>query len=461
MKEQGAAQSVSQGAITLLVVDDDRAVRDCCEAIVETMGITAVCAASAREGLALMERMPVDIVLTDFRMPGLNGLEFLEALRNNNPDVFVVIMSGYGSIETAVEAMKRGAYDFLSKPFKLSDLRQMLERIVGQLALNSKAGILREQVENLGGFSLLVGRSPEMQQIYRVIMRAANSSSPVLLLGEHGTGKELLARSIHLAAKDSSSPFIPIDCCSIMPELLESELFGHVRGSFPGAITNKQGLLASAESGTVFLNEVADLSLEAQTKLVRTLQEKAVRPYGGTKSVPLKARIIASSSRDLAKAVAAGKFRQDLYYRLCILIVRLPALRERREDIPPLVEHFLRKLSEEHGAKKNISTEAVWSLSSLDWPGNVAELEAVVERAYTLAAGTSIALSDVPHPIAAKPSARPVEDVPRTLPLAEVERLSVLRAIEASDGDKRKAARLLGISRTTLYRKLNDFKRSG
>jgi DNA-binding NtrC family response regulator len=246
-----------------------------------------------------------------------------------------------------------------------------------------------------------------------------------------------------------------------MPELLESELFGHAKGSFPGAVISKQGLLANAECGTVFLDEVADLSLEAQTKLVRTLQEKAVRPYGSTKAVPLRARIIASSSRDLANAVAVGKFRQDLYYRLCVLTVRLPSLRERREDIPLLVEHLLGKLSEAHGTDKNISTEAIWALSALDWPGNVTELETVLERAYTLAGGTTITPSDLPQQMAVKASERPAEDALRNLPLAEIERMSVLRAIEASDGDKQKAARLLGISRTTLYRKLNEYKRSG
>jgi len=461
MKEQGARSEISLESITLLVVDDDRTVRDACEAIISTMGIITISAASAREGLAVMERMPVDVVLTDLRMPGMNGLEFLEALRNANPDTFVILMSGYGSIESAVEAMKRGAYDFISKPFKLIELRQVLERIQGQLALNGKARHLRQELNKLGGFSLLVGRSAEMQQIYRVIMRAANSSSPVLILGEHGTGKELLARAIHLATKESSLPFIPVDCCSLMPKLLESELFGHVKGAFPGAMINKQGLLANAECGTVFLDEVADLSLDVQTKLVRALQEKAIRPYGATKTIPLRARIVATSSHDLAKDVATGKFRQDLYYRLSVLVIRVPPLRDRKEDIPLLVEHVLRKMSDECGTKKTISTEALRALVALDWPGNVRELETVLERAYALGAGTSIALSDLPQPVTNKTPSRPTQEMSRSSSLAEIERMSVLRAIEESGGDKQKAARLLGISRTTLYRKLNEYKLSG
>ncbi len=460
-REVAIGDSISGGSVTLLIVDDERAIRDACEAIAKTMGITTMSAASASEGLAVLERVPVDIVLTDLRMPGMNGLEFLDALRSVNPDVFVIIMSGYGSIESAVDAMKRGACDFIRKPFKLNDLREILARITSQLALNSKADRLRQELDKIGGFSLLLGRSSEMQQAYRIVMRAANSSSPVLLLGENGTSKELLAKSIHLATKDDGHPFISIDCCSLMPELLESELFGHVKGSFPGAVVHKQGLLANAECGTVFLNEVGDLSLEAQTKLMRALQEKAVRPYGSTKMVPLRARIIATSSRDLAKAVATGKFRQDLYYRLSVFVVRLPALRERRDDIPLFVEHFLRKMSTEHGKKKSISAEALRALTSLDWPGNVTELEAVLERAFTLATGPSITLSDLPHQTGANLSSRPTEDMPQNSRLAWVERLSVLRAIEDSGGDKKKAAQLLGISRTTLYRKLNEYKLSG
>jgi two-component system response regulator HydG len=394
-------------------------------------------------------------------MPGMNGLEFLEALRAANPDVFVIVMSGYGSIETAVEAMKRGACDFISKPFKSNELRQILEQIEGQLALNGRAGALQQEVEKLGGAALLIGRSPEMQQIYRVIMRAANSSNPVLILGEPGTGRELLARSIHLSTKNCNLPFIPVDCNSLMPKLLESELFGHVKGSFPGAVINKQGLLANAECGTVFLNEVADLSLDAQTKLVRAIEEKAIRPYGSTKMMPLRARIIASSSHALATDVSKGKFRQDLYYRLSVLVLRLPALRERKEDIPLLAQHFLRKISEETGRKKILSAEVLRALTALDWPGNVRELENVLERACALGAGTSIALSDLPYRVAGKSSVSSTEHATRDLSLAKIERMSVLRAIEDSGGDKQKAAGLLGISRTTLYRKLNEYKRSG
>jgi DNA-binding NtrC family response regulator len=401
------------------------------------------------------------VVLTDLRMPGMTGLEFLEAVRKVNPDAFVIVMSGYGSIETAVEAMKRGAYDFITKPFQVNALREMLKRIEGQLKSDTALRLLRQEVEELSGVSLLIGRSPEMQQTYRVIARAANSTRPVLIQGEQGTGKELLARSIHLASKESSLPFIPVDCYSLMPKLLESELFGHIKGSFPGAVTNKQGLLANAECGTVFLDEVADLSLDAQARLVRALQDNAVRAYGSTtKMMPLKARIMASSSRDLAEAVAIGKFRQDLYYWLSVLVVPLPALRDRKEDIPVLVEHFLRKISKESGPKKTISAEALQALSALDWPGNLRELETVLARACTLGAGTSIALNDLPAGIAAKPSGLPSDEVSRNLPLAEIERMSVLQTIKDSGGDKNKAARLLGISRTTLYRKLNEYSKS-
>ena len=368
-------------------------------------------------------------------------------------------MSGYGSIESAVEAMKLGAVDFLSKPFKINELRDLLVRIEGQLAANNAGERLRQEVDKLGGLSLLIGRSPEMQQIYRVVLRAATSYRPVLIRGEQGTGKELLARSIHLATRASNFPFIPIDCCSLMPTLLDSELFGHVKGSFPGAVVNKPGLLANAECGTVFLDEVADLSLDVQAKLVRVLQEQVVRPLGSAnKAVPLRARIVASSSRDLATAVAAGKFRQDLYYCLSVLVVPLPSLRERREDIPLFVEYFLRKISKERGTKKTVSEAALRSLTVYDWPGNVRELESVLARACTLGVGASIVPSDFPSSIAVK-QARSTDEISCKSSLAEIERESVLKAMRDSGGDKVQAARLLGISRTTLYRKLNEYKR--
>lgn len=457
MQQYVPGTAAAFGSMKLLVVDDDQGVRSACEAMIRSVGIATTSAASAREALAAMERAPVDVVLTDLRMPGMNGLEFLHALRKTNPDVFVIVMSGYGSIETAVEAMQLGARHFIRKPFKLSDILQTLAQIEAEIDRNGTARNLQREMERLGG---LVGKSPEMQRIYRGILRAANSSSPVLIQGENGTGKELLAKSIHLATKGCQLPFIPVDCCSIVPELLESELFGHVKGSFRGALTNKLGLLASAECGTVLLNEVADLSIEVQTKLGRALQEKAVRPYGGTKTVPIRARIIATSSRDLEKAVSVGKFRQDLYYRLSVLTMHLPPLRQRKEDIPLIIEHILRKLHDEYGIKKNISGEALQALLALDWPGNVRELETVLERAFTLAVGSSIGISALLQESKVNPSAPATEGASCKLSLAQLERISVIRAIEDAGGDKQKAARSLGISRTTLYRKLNEYEKS-
>ena len=455
MQDSVSGTDVSFASIKLLVVDDDLGVRHACEAMMRSVGIATISAASGREALSAMERAPVDVVLTDLRMPGMNGLEFLNALRKISPDVFVIVMSGYGSIESAVEAMQLGARHFIRKPFKLNDILQTLAQIEAEIDRNGKARNLQREMERLGG---LVGKSPEMHQIYRGILRAANSPSPVLIQGEQGTGKELLARSIHLATKGCHLPFIPVDCCSIVPELLESELFGHVKGSFRGALTNKPGLLASAECGTVLLNEVADLSIEVQTKLGRALQEKAVRPYGSTKTVPIRARIIATSSRDLAKDVSAGKFRQDLYYRLSVLTMRLPPLRQRKEDIPLIIEHILKKLHDEYGIRKNISGEALRALLALDWPGNVRELETVLERAFAMTVGSSIGVSALLSESKVKPSVPATEEC--KLSLAQLERISVIRAIEDAGGDKRKAARNLGISRTTLYRKLNEYEKS-
>jgi two-component system response regulator HydG len=459
MEKPDIASTSATGAIKLLIVDDDASVRQVCEALLNAMGVDTFSAASAREALSLLERRPVDVVLTDLRMPNMDGLEFTSALRAAHPDVYVILMSGAGSIQTAVEAIKLGAYDFITKPFRSNQLRQILHRIDDERALNLDAWQLRQQAEQLGAVALLLDRSPELRQIHKFILRAANSSNPVLILGAAGTGKELLARSVHLATARCNLPFVPVDCWSLTPKLLEGELFGYARGAFPGAETDKKGILANPECGAIFFHEIGDLALDLQAKLARAIEQKAVRPYGAVRSIPLTARIMASSSYDLAQSVAKGKFRQDLYYLLNVFSVRLPSLIDRRENIPLLVQYFLRRVSDGTGPEKTISKEVLHAFASHDWPGNVRELENVLERACAMGNGPSITLSDLPINVTGKLPALKNERECRNQPLAEIERTSVLQAIEDSGGDKQKAARLLGISRTTLYRKLNEYRR--
>lgn len=458
MQAQTFGEASEYPQLTLLIVDDDRAVREACQAIAGSLSMRTLAGASAREGLALMEQTPVDVVLTDLRMPGMDGIRFLEAIRSLRPDVFVIVMSGYGSIESAVESMQKGATAFISKPFRMEELRQTLRRIGDEILSQSKARNLRLELQKIGTDSLLMGRSPEMQQLSRAIKRASSSSAPVLIAGETGTGKELLAKSIHLSVKGPDLPFIPVDCCSLSPELLENELFGHVKGSFPGAWDDKCGLLSAAEGGTVLLNEVSELSIDTQAKLSRALQAKAVRPYGSAAIAPMRARVLATTSRDLSALVAEGKFRQELYYLLSVLVIRLPALRQRREDIPLIVEYFLQNLKQEHAAEKTISPEAMRTITDHDWPGNFRELEAVLQRAYLLATGTMIDLCHLPHEITSVPVASAEGESQRNRSLAEIEREGVIAALRETNGDKQKAAKLLGVSRTTLYRKLHEYK---
>lgn len=439
---------------TVLVVDDDRSVREACQAIAESLGMKTLAAASAREGLARLEQTQVDLVLTDLRMPEMDGIRFLEAIHKLRPEVFVIVMSGYGSIEIAVESMQKGATTFLSKPFRLEDLRDTLHRIAGELgALRGESGRSRPQ-EECNTETLLTGRSPEMRQLYRAVKHGAVGATPVLILGEEGTGKEALARAIHLAVRGSSAPFVPVDCCSLSPELLEGELFGHVRGSFPAAVSDKPGLLSGVEGGTVLLNGIPDLPIDTQGKLARALQSKTIRPYGSTRTTPLQARIMATASRDLAQLVARGTFRQDLYYLLSVLVLRLPPLRQRGTDIPLIAGHYLDHFKREHGAEKNLTAEALGALCEYPWPGNLRELRAVLERAYLMAPGSAIGLAQLP-PELHRPSPPAAER--RNLSLAELEREGVINALKETSGDKQKAAKLLGVSRTTLYRKLHEY----
>ncbi|MDR3762491.1 MAG: sigma-54 dependent transcriptional regulator [Acidobacteriota bacterium] len=443
--------------LTLLVVDDDRSVREACQAIAESLGMKALSAASAHEGLARIEQASVDVVLTDLRMPGMDGIQFLEAIRRLQPDVFVIIMSGYGSIETAVESMRKGATAFISKPFRLDELRQTLHRIAGDIASRHGEASLHQEKETFNCETLLTGRSPEMRQLYRAIKHAAGAATPILILGEAGTGKEDLARAIHLAIRGASVPFIPVDCCSLSPELLEGELFGHAKGSFPAAVTDKDGLLVAAGEGTVLLNSIGDLPIDTQAKLARTIQTRTVRPYGATESVPLKARIMATSQRDLAQLVAKGVFRQDLYFLLSVLALRLPPLRQRAADIPLIAEHFLNKFQKEHQAFKALASDALAALSQYHWPGNLWEMRSVLQRAYLLAPGNTIGVAQLPPEVASSTQTPAPAEERHGMSLADLEREGVVNALRETRGDKQKAARLLGVSRTTLYRKLHEY----
>jgi DNA-binding NtrC family response regulator len=445
--------------LNLLIVDDERAVREACREAAQGAGFNTFTADSAEHAYKILDQSNVDIVLLDLKLPGASGLEALRAIRTRRPNAVVIIVTGYATVPSAVQAMRQGAFDYISKPFSVEELRLMLERSMDELKMTTEKRELREKLRSKHGFGSIVGRSVEMDKLYRIIAKAAQSTHPVLILGESGTGKELVARSIHYSGPYHDKPFIPVDCGSLVPTLIESELFGYVRGAFTGAVRTKEGLLSIADGGTVFLDEVAELSIDLQAKLLRAIQEKEIRPVGSTKRLPINVRILAATNRDLEKAVADGAFRRDLYFRLNVLTLKIPPLRERKQDIPLLVEHFLERLARTTGAQRSISDEALKTLMAYEWPGNVRELENCLDRACALSSGPVLQVADLPSPIQNSQLNVPPEVAqgPKIMPIAEIERTAILRAIDQLKGDKLAAARLLGIGKTTLYRKLKEY----
>src|SRR5579863_5772214 len=449
--------------LNLLIVDDERSIREACREVAQSLGYTVFVADSAEHAYRLLDLQSFDSVLLDLRLPGAGGLEALRRIKDRRPEAVVVVVTGYGTVQSAVQAMKHGAYDYVTKPFSLDELKLLLERVGSHLKLKSENRILREKVKSKQGFGGIVGRAPEMEKLYRIIAKAANSVHPVLILGESGTGKEMVARSIHYSGPFRDKPFIPVDCGYLVPTLIESELFGYVKGAFTGANQNKEGLMTMAEGGTIFLDEVGELPVDLQAKLLRAIQEKEIRPVGGTRRIPINVRILAATNRDLEQSVMQGQFRRDLYFRLNVLSLRIPALRERRQDIPLLIGHFLERMTRASGQEKVLSDEALKAMLAYDWPGNVRELENCLERTCAFTSGPVINITDLPHEIANL-------SLPETangngngngnakiVPIAELERLTIMKAITELNGDKLQAARLLGIGKTTLYRKLKDY----
>ena len=319
-----------------------------------------------------LDTIPVDVVLLDLRLPGSSGLDVLREIRRQRPETLVIVMTGFATVQSAVQAMKLGAYDYITKPFNFDELRLVLERVTSHLKLTSENRLLREQLKSKHGFGSLVGHAPEMEKLYRIIAKAAHSTHPVLILGESGTGKELVARSIHYSGPYRDKPFIPVDCGSLVPTLIESELFGYVRGAFTGAVRAKDGLMATAEGGTIFLDEVGELPVDLQAKLLRAIQEKEIRPVGGTRAIPINVRILAATNRDLEAAVQQGSFRRDLYFRLNVLTLRIPPLRERKQDIPLLIGNVLERINAATQMQHTLGDDALRADAGLRLAGQCA-----------------------------------------------------------------------------------------
>jgi len=442
--------------VTLLIVDDEQATRDLCAAVATQSGIRPITATSAEEALEILEQAAVDVVLTDLKLPASNGLELLKRIQDLHPHVAVMVLTQYGTIDSAVEATRMGALDYVTKPFRIEELRTRLERAVQSVELQQENRLLREQLRTRPGFGSLIGMSLKMERVYKLIEKVSQHDYPVLVLGESGTGKELVARSVHFSGPRKDRPFVPVDCSALVPTLIESELFGYVKGAFTGAMHAKQGLLEAAHGGTLFLDEIGDMPVDLQAKLLRALQEREIKPVGSTERRQIDVRVIAATNRDLDAAIRSGSFRQDLYFRLNVVQIKLPPLRDRKGDIPLLVTSFLEKFSNS-GPVRTISDDAMRRLVAYDWPGNVRELENAIERAVALSSGPVLSVADLPSNLHYPSNDRtPQKD--ELLPLDELERRAILRTLRETNGDKVAAARMLGIGKTTLYRKLKQYR---
>ncbi len=455
------------GMMHVLVVDDDTAIRTAVSDIARSYGFAVSSAEDVSAARAALKAHLADIVLLDLKLPGGGGLPLVEEIRTLYPETVVVVMTAYATVSSAVEAMRTGASEYLTKPFTMEELSDVLERASERRHFDTESRRLREKLRNSDGFGTLIGRSPEMERVYRILSKVAHTAHPVLILGESGTGKEVVARTIHYNGPNATRPFIPVDCGSLVPTLIESELFGYVKGAFTGANRSKEGLLATAEGGTVFLDEIGELPLDLQAKLLRALQEKEIRPIGSNQRVPIHVRILAATNRDLAAMVEQGKFRKDLYFRLNVVNVKVPPLRERRSDISLLAAHFLERRRRESGVVYTLSDDVLRVLGSYDWPGNVRELENTIERACALSSGPVLHLGDMPTQLqeyrmqwenAAETSEPETINMDTSiLTIAEMEKQAILNTLRQLNGDKLTAARLLGIGKTTLYRKLKEY----
>ncbi len=448
--------------IRLLIVDDEQSIRRLCATVGEALGFVCMEADGGERALELLEEQPAHMVLTDMVMPNMSGLEFLERVKKMLPRTEVAVMTGHGSVETAVQAMKLGAYDYISKPFSpLEELRLFLRRMADKIRLVEENQFLRDRVDTETDLHGIVGASAKIQDVLRLISRLKDTRTPVLISGESGTGKELVARAIHFRGAFANRPFVAVDCGSLVPTLIESELFGYEKGAFTGAIRSKAGLFQSANGGAIFLDEIGELPLEMQAKLLRVLQEKEVRPVGSNQKVKVDVRVIAATNRDLEAEYRSGAFRKDLYFRLNVVTVHLPALRERRSDIPMLVHWFLDRYAK--GESVQVTSAAMKCLLQYDWPGNVRELENCIERAIALGDRRTIDVTDLPPIVlAASPASHgdggevPIPLLSST-DLEDIERATIERVFQQVGGDKVQAGKMLGISRATLYRKLKRY----
>ena len=445
----------------VLIVDDDTSM---CELLAEGLvqhGFEARWNASPQGALAQLAQQDFDVVLTDINMRGMNGVELTERIAKNRHDVPVIVITAFGSMETAVQAIRVGAYDFITKPFDIDVVVIAIERAVKHGVLTREVQRLQRAVDESRRFDELLGASPAMKEVYDLLERVGESESTVLVSGESGTGKELVARALHRRSKRSAGPFVAINCAAMPEQLLESELFGHTKGAFTDARSARPGLFVQAKGGTIFLDEIGDMPVGLQPKLLRALQERTVRPVGGDTETPIDVRVVAASNRDLETAIEERKFREDLYYRINVIHVELPPLRARGADVILLATHYLEHFAAQSQKDvRSLDAEAAEKLSAYAWPGNVRELANCMERAVALTRNESIGVADLPEKIRSYRTSHVLvaaTDPTELVPMEEVEKRYILRVLEAVGGNKTLAAQVLGLDRKTLYRKLDRY----
>ncbi|MCB0319859.1 MAG: sigma-54-dependent Fis family transcriptional regulator [Bdellovibrionales bacterium] len=470
MDNSSSSSEQSEEKLSVLIVDDEEGLRSSLRLNLQLAGYKVSEAARAEPAFSLLEKEEVDIVLCDLRMPGVNGMHFIEKCHQMSPDTAIVLMTGYGSHELALEAMRRGAYDYISKPFDAQELILTLKKIEEREQLRSENEELRSEVEQRYNFSNIVAKSKSMKDVFETVKRLANFHTTVLITGESGTGKELLARAIHHNSPRRSKPFVAINCGAIPEALMESELFGHKKGAFTDASRDKKGLFEEASGGTLFLDEIGEMPGHLQVKLLRALQERQIRPVGDEKTIPVDVRVIAATLRNLEEDVANKRFRDDLYYRLNVVSIHLPALSDRPEDIPVLVEHFMEKHNHRHGLSIScISKDAMRALMSYEWRGNIRELENAIERALVLTDGPEITLDSLPDVILRQVAGRDGMKVHEGIRILSDDNLSIKqhsktlevqliqKALDRTKGNRTHAAKLLEISHRALLYKLKEY----
>ena len=442
---------------TILIIDDEKNIREGLSAALELDGYSVKLAANGTEGLALIEKGDIDLVITDLRMPGISGEEVLAKVRGESPGIPVIVLTGHGSIDTAVDAMRNGAYDFLTKPLSLDRLSLIVKRALAGRELEIRHSSLQQELDAKASFESIIGKSAEMQRIFQMVRKAADSKASVLITGESGTGKELIANALHNLSPRKDNPFIKVHCAALSETLLESELFGHEKGAFTGAAARKRGRFELANTGTIFLDEIGEINQNVQIKILRVLQDKRFERVGGEETLEVDVRVIAATNRNLEEEIAQGRFREDLFYRLNVVHIQVPPLRDRKDDIPLMLNAFLDEFNRENN--KSITGFDARSRSALykyDWPGNIRQLRNCVESAVVMCSGNEITLEDLPPTVRGAAESNVIQ-VPVGITMAEAEKIIIQQNLASNQGNKTKTADILGIGRKTLHRKLEEY----